>query len=296
MYGSKGRQGPALSGFTLIELLVVMAILAILAGLLLPALGRAKQKGHGIACLNNHRQLTLAWLMYAHDFDDRFLFASPGGSEPGGAQDRPAWMSGTLDFNPTNRSNWDLNEDIRKSPLWAYCGNAAGIFKCPADQSTIVPSSGPFAGRRTPRVRSMSMSAWLGGFGGELTVLSPPWRLYLSLGDLVDPGPAWTVLFWDQREDSINTGNFLIDMTGWPDSPELTQWYTDLPGSYHGQAGGLSFADGHSEIRRWKDTRTMPPILKGKTFNPPNENVIMPQPGNRDIIWLQDRATRRINP
>ena len=116
MYGSKGRPGSAPSGFTLIELLVVMAILAILAGLLLPALGRAKQKGHGIACLNNHRQLTLAWLMYAHDFNDRFLFASPG-FQASGAQDRPAWMSGSLDFNPTNRSNWDLDEDIRKSPV-----------------------------------------------------------------------------------------------------------------------------------------------------------------------------------
>jgi len=146
----------------------------------------------------------------------------------------------------------------------------------------------------------MSMSVWFGGFGGLLTspinlppgVTSPPYRLYLRLGDLVDPGPTGTSLFWDQREDSINTGNFFIDMTGWPDAPDLVQWNQDLPAFYHGRAGGLSFADGHSEIRRWKDARTMPPVRQGGNFFPGP----VPQPDNRDIIWLQERATRRMSP
>jgi prepilin-type processing-associated H-X9-DG protein len=109
-------------------------------------------------------------------------------------------------------------------------------------------------------------------------------------GDLVEPGPTMTALFWDQREDSINTGAFGIDMTGWPDAPNLTQWEQDLPGSYHGRAGGLSFADGHSEIRRWKDSRSMPPVVRGNIQFP----GAVQQPNNRDIIWLQERATRRI--
>jgi len=146
------------SAFTLIELLAVIAIIAILASLLLPALGRAKQKAQGIACMNNHRQLTLAWLMYTHDNNDRFLYASPG---PNGIGLETTWMSGYLDFSQANRSNWDVSQDIQKSPLWSYSGNAAGIFKCRADQSTIVLSSGSFSGRRTPRVRSMSMSIWV---------------------------------------------------------------------------------------------------------------------------------------
>jgi len=77
-------------------------------------------------------------------------------------------MGGYLDFSPANRSNWDVAEDIQKSPLWPSRGKAAGIFRCPADQSTVVPASGPFARRRTARVRSMSMSIWFGGFGGDI--------------------------------------------------------------------------------------------------------------------------------
>ena len=143
------------------------------------------------------------------------------------------------------------------------------------------------------------MSIWFGGFGGALTiassgvngVASPPWRLYRRLGDLVDPGPTSTTLFWDEREDAINSGNFFSDMTGWPDQPNLTQWVQDLPGYYHHRAGGLSFADGHAEIRRWVDPRTMPPIRSGVATWVGLTPII--QPGNPDIIWLQARATRR---
>jgi prepilin-type processing-associated H-X9-DG protein len=141
----------------------------------------------------------------------------------------------------------------------------------------------------------MAMSVWFGGGGGQLDnllpgVSSPPWRLYLRMADLADPGPGMTALFWDQREDTIDMGNSYIDMTGWPNTPQLTQWDGDLPGSYHGRAGGLSFADGHSEIHRWKDARTTPPIKKGLT----SSLGINRQPNNRDIIWLQERATRRM--
>ena len=292
------RRWPVRAGFTLIELLVVIAIIAIVASLLLLVLARGKQKAQGIQCMNNHRQLTLAWLAYALESRDCFLYASPGRPGwPNGAQ-ATSWMGGYLDFSPTNASNWDVTRDIQSSPLWPYCGKCAGIFKCPADRSTVVPSSGPFAGRSTPRVRSMSMSIWFGGFGGGLNntsagagVASPPWRLYRRLGDLVDPGPTGTALFWDQREDSINLGNFFTVMTGWPNQPNLTQWVQDLPGYYHNRAGGLSFADGHAEIRRWVDPRTMPPIRSGVATWVNLTPII--QPGNPDIIWLQARATRR---
>src|SRR5262249_46298314 len=139
------------------------AIIAILAAMLLPALSRAKLKAAGISCMNNHRQLAIAWRMYGDDNRDLLLYASGDTAswEPG------VWMSGNLDFVQSNSSNWDPSVDIYRSPMWPYCGNALRIFKCPADTSVIVPSIGPSAGKSVPRVRTMVMNTWLGGFNGK---------------------------------------------------------------------------------------------------------------------------------
>jgi prepilin-type N-terminal cleavage/methylation domain-containing protein/prepilin-type processing-associated H-X9-DG protein len=282
-------------GFTLIELLVVIAIIAILAAMLLPALNKSKAKAQGIMCMSNMRQLTLAWIQYGHDALDHIPFASAasaGGGGPDPNTDPYVWVTGVIDFVPGNRSNWDVSTDLEKSPLWPYCGKNAGIWRCPADTSRITPSFGPFQGRSVPRIRSMSISIWQGGFGGKILpggypgVSSPPWKLYLRLMDMLDPGPARTLVFWDERMDAINWGNYFIDMTGYPNSPQSTQFNWDWPGSYHNGAGGLSFGDGHAEIRRWLDPRTTPPLSQ-VTPGP------SPSPRNVDIIWLQERATRR---
>lgn len=289
-------------GFTLIELLVVIGIIAVLAALLLPILDKAKLKARGIQCMNNHRQLALAWKMYVDDSREFLPYASfwPYGPAALDAQNQYAWVTGGLDFNPGNPSNWDINQDIAKSPLWPYCGQSAAIWRCPADSSFVTVN-----GQNLPRVRSMSMNVWIGGFvgydaglSGGLGYVNPypyppgtyggnPWRVYLKMGDFVDPGPAGTFLLLDMREDSIDWGNFATDMTGWPDQPDMTGFY-DLPGSYHHRAGGFSFVDGHSEIKRWMDGRTMPPIVPG--------GLVVDQfrsPDNPDVVWLQEHATRK---
>jgi prepilin-type N-terminal cleavage/methylation domain-containing protein/prepilin-type processing-associated H-X9-DG protein len=281
-------------GFTLIELLVVIAIITILAAMLLPALTKSKAKAQGIMCMSNMRQLTLAWIQYAHDSVDRITFASAAsvGGAPNPATDPYVWVTGLIDSNPSNPSNWDVTVDLQKSPLWPYCGKSAGIWKCPADSSTIVPTTGPFQGQTVRRIRSMSMSIWQGGFGGKLNsgypgVSSPAWRLYLKLSDMIDPGSSRTLVFWDERQDAINWGNFFVDMTGYPDQPQALQFNWDWPGSYHNGAGGLSFGDGHAEIKRWLDPRTTPP-LSAVAQGP------RPSARNPDIAWLQERATRRM--
>jgi len=275
-------------GFTLIELLAVIAIIGILAALLLPVLNKAKLRAYGIMCMSNHRQLTMAWKMYVDDNQDRLPFASRNPRYP--ALNRYAWVTGDLDFNPNNRSNWDPEADIKQSLLWPYCGNSAAIWKCPADRSSVEVN-----GETLPRVRSMSMNLWVGGFAGYDGGLSGGnyverggslWRVYLRMNEFINPGPSGIFLFLDFREDSIDWGNFATDMRGWPDQPEQTGFY-DLPGSYHHRAGGLSFVDGHAEIKAWEDDRTMPPVVRNGYVRD-----VFQSPNNPDIIWLQERSTR----
>jgi len=263
-------------GFTLIELLVVIAIIAILAAMLLPALGRAKLKAQGIQCMSNHKQLLLAWRMYVDDNEDKLPFAY---APNGGPMAPYAWVTGILD-NTAGAQNWDINANLTKSPLWTYCAKNAGIWRCPADQSTVKVGS-----EIKPRVRSMSMSIWCGGNQGTDGGWGPEWRVYKKLGDMNNPGPAKTFVLLDEREDSINDGFWVLSMDGYPD-PQKTE-VIDFPAAYHGNAGGLSFADGHSELRKWVDPRTRPILKRG------GEITGGPTPKNADIVWLWERATRK---
>ncbi len=267
----------------MIELLVVIAIIAILAAMLLPALTRAKAKAQGIQCMNNHRQLMLAWQMYVGDNQEVLPYVKHGPSE---------WVGGWLDYS-SSQENWNVDVNIKTSLLWSYCGKNAAIFKCPSDRSTI-----SYTGKLFPRVRTMSMLNWVGGRGENRPMnwsntgygnSSGEYRIYRRSSDFKAPGPSMTFVFLDEREDSINDGMFVVDMLTYPTK---TASIVDYPASYHGGAGGFSFADGHSELKKWSSPRILKAPLKG---------VVQPYPTplgsefNKDVLWMQERATRRVD-
>jgi prepilin-type N-terminal cleavage/methylation domain-containing protein len=288
-YGTPGEaprnSGPA---FTLIELLVVIAIIAILATLLLPALIKSKLKAQGIQCMNNHRQLALAWRMYAEDNNDVLVYAS---DDPGDPQvnwqvlDQYAWTLTHMDFDPGNQGNWDVNYDMVKRPLWPYTSKNPGIYKCPADKSYLTVN-----GKQMPRVRSMSINLYVGGFDGTdgNWPWAHPYRIFAKLPEIDLPSTIF--VFLDMREDSVNWGNFMTCMTGYsPDDPSQYSFDGDYPGMYHHLACGFSFADGHSELKRWRDPRTMPPLTIGAN---PLFDQFTQSSGNPDVSWLQAHSTR----
>jgi prepilin-type N-terminal cleavage/methylation domain-containing protein/prepilin-type processing-associated H-X9-DG protein len=276
---------PDYTAFTLIELLVVIAIIAILAALLLPALAKAKTKAQGIGCLNNTKQLTVAWHLYSDDYNDRVAnnYGVNETIQAINANVYDNWVNNVMTWGAggsvEDRSNTN-NAWVANGVLGKYTSATIGSYKCPADN--YLSGAQTVAGFLR-RNRSLSMNSIFGRFsmGDDPTAKGLNWGFpqYIQyLKQTQVPRPAKTWLFIDEHPDSINDGYFI-------NNPDVNHWQ-DIPACFHNGACGFSFADGHSEIKKWRSNASKYTVVL--YYYPPTK--AFDAAGNLDFKWYLERT------
>jgi type II secretory pathway pseudopilin PulG len=271
----------ARAGFTLVEALVVAGVVGVLASVILPALSSAKGRGYGVVCLNNLRQLSLAWNLYAEDRDGYLPYNY-------GVSDTYATIANGQLLNWANNvMTWNLQGDntnatlLAKGGLGPYLSGVTSPFRCPSDRSV---SAAQRAAGWSERARTYSMNAMMGYAGGFIknggvNINNPKFKQFMKLGEI--PDPSGIFVFIEEHPQSINDGYFLNKPDALP-----PHWY-DLPAAYHNGGANLSFADMHIEYRKWLSPGTVYPHEEGAVTLP----IAVPLDDTRDYDWLMERTS-----
>ncbi|MEN6575138.1 MAG: type II secretion system protein [Phycisphaerales bacterium] len=249
-------------GFTLIELLVVIAVIAILMSILMPALNRAREQGKRASCLSNLKNLTLAWIMYADDNDDRIVNGDSG--EYGLSPKEKYWV--LKDWEST-MTEYAKKEAIKNGALYPYT-QTIKIYKCPTVERKTSTTYGQASKifRTYSIADSMNCRAWDATTGSNMGVKIVKRRMLIK-------DPANRMVFLD---DGGTCPSALGGWTVW-----ATQWnWWDPPPVRHGDGTMFSFADGHSDYHKWEDPRT---ISFGKKIPPTATSEV--QADNPDMVW-----------
>ncbi|MBW8864684.1 MAG: DUF1559 domain-containing protein [Verrucomicrobia bacterium] len=280
--------------FTLIEVLVVIAIIAVLAALLLPALSKARERGLAMVCLNNTKQLALGVVLYADDHEGRFPYnLGMSGPPTSSSRTNANWVNNVM--------TWDLSSDntnlatIKDAALAPYLSGSPAVFRCPSDH---VLSSVQIAAGWDARIRSYSMNALVGNAGplsaSGQNVNAPHYKQFFKPTQI--PRPSEIFVFLDEHPDSIDDGYFVnregttsttTSGGGYSSSVTTTPEWTDLPASYHNRSAAFSFSDGHSSLHHWLGRRTTRPSMP----NAANLPMAVLQDDLTDFQWVMDHMS-----
>lgn len=271
------------NGFTLIELLVVIAIIAVLMGVLMPALSRAREQGRRAVCLNHLKTLTAGWMMYADENDDKIVNGeaywaptdAPAAPVPryGPHEGERYWVGN--DCGPGEQRPLDIQmEAIRVGALFPYCASEK-VYRCPTGvrgemrtYSTAYGMNGCFD---APGTYNGVRGAKVGR-----TVLMVKRRSEITV-----PSPAYRLVFLD--EGRITPDSYAIQYNA-------PQWW-DPPFVRHANGTNVSFADGHSAYWKYKGAET---IRVGKMMNPPHNYAPTTDEGLADLQKMQKAIWGRL--
>lgn len=261
------------------EVLAIVSILVLLTFIATPAMYKLKAGRDALLCLNNFKQLGVAWQLYADEHSGTFVQNFHGFFLPTDPRNSP-WAAGWIDWTtaPDNTNTLFLLDE-KYARLSSFLPRKVNVFKCPADK--FLSSAQRRRGWKE-RVRSVSMTITIGGVNGTTGPWETIYKQARSMNDLIHPSPAESMVFLDEHPNSINDIGFFAPRSS---------GYIDLPASYHGGGGNFNFADGHARTHVWKRSASPQnvPVM-------PNISTLLfrtrPEAGDPDLSWLSYHSQR----